>query len=160
MVKYTFKPQHQNLYSPYRSLYITCGINKENLFKITSFTSLWSFPWFSWRLCFIQQWYCLEKLAASHSQRFEADLIAKYEIYSYIHLYIYIYIYIYIIFSEVSVNQKLRVSLQSIFSNWVSSDVLYDLFGILFSALYFKSRIFFHMISYQNGISFLSINII
>ena len=158
MVKYTFKPQHQNLYSPYRSLYITCGINKENLFKITSFTCLWSFPWFSWRLCFIAQWYCLEKLDASHSQRFEADLIAKYEIYSYIHLYIYIYIYI--IFSEVSVNQKLRVSLQSIFSNWVSSDVLYDLFGILFSALYFKSRIFFHMISYQNGISFLSINII
>ena len=44
LVKYTFKPQHQNVYSPYRSLYITCDINKENLFKITSFTSLWSFP--------------------------------------------------------------------------------------------------------------------
>ena len=89
MVKYTFKPQHQNVYSPYRSLYITCDINKENLFKITSFTSLWSFLWFSWRLCFIQQWYCLENLDVNHSQRFEADLIAKYEIYSYIHLCIY-----------------------------------------------------------------------
>ena len=62
-------------------------------------------------------------------------------------------------FSQVSVNQKLRVSLKSFF-NWVSFDVLYDLFGILFSALYFKSRIFFHMISDQTGISFLSINII
>ena len=142
MVKCTFKPQHQNVYSPYRSLYITCDINKENLFKITSFTSLWSFPWFSWRLCFIQQWYCLEKLAARHSQRFEADLIAKYEIYS------YIYVYIYNLISQVSVNQKL------------SFDVFYDLFGILFSALYFKSRVFFHMISDQTGISFLSINII
>ena len=40
LIKYSIKLQHQNLYSPYRSLYITCGINKENLFKITSFTSL------------------------------------------------------------------------------------------------------------------------
>ena len=84
----------------------------------------------------------MEKLAASHSQRFEADLIAKYEIYS------YIYVYIYNLISQVSVNQKL------------SFDVFYDLFGILFSALYFKSRVFFHMISDQTGISFLSINII
>ena len=86
----------------------------------------------------------MEKLAASHSQRFEADLIAKYEIYSYIYVYIYIYNFI----SQVSENQKL------------SFDVLYDLFGILFSALYFKSRVIFHMISDQTGISFLSINII
>ena len=81
----------------------------------------------------------MEKLDVNHSQRFEADLIAKYEIYSYIHFYIYNFI------SQVSVNQKL------------SFDVLYDLFGILFSALYFKSRVFFHMISDQTGISFLSI---
>ena len=66
----------------------------------------------------------------------------------FIHIYIYnIYIYIYNFMSQVSVNQKL------------SFDVLYDLFGILFSALYFKSRVFFYMISYQTGISFLSINI-
>ena len=93
MVKCTFKPQHQNVYFPYRSLYITCDINKENLFKITSLTSLWSFLWFSWRLCFIQQWYCLEKLDVNHSQSFEADLIAKYEIYSYIYIYIYMQFY-------------------------------------------------------------------
>ena len=64
----------------------------------------------------------------------------------FIHIYIY-NIYIYNFMSQVSVNQKL------------SFDVLYDLFGILFSALYFKSRVFFYMISYQTGISFLSINI-
>ena len=90
MVKYTFKPQHQNVYSPYRSLYITCDINKENLLQITSFTSLWSFLWFSWRLCFVQQWYCLEKLAARR-----ISLVST----KFIHIYIYnIYIYIYIFF--------------------------------------------------------------
>ena len=34
---------------------------------IQSFFSWWSFPLFSWHQCVIQQWYCHEKLDASHS---------------------------------------------------------------------------------------------
>ena len=74
--------------------------------------------------------------------------------------FIHIYIYVYIIFFTGKCNTKAQSVFKIIFFNLVNFDVLYDLFGILFSALYFKSRVFFYMISYQTGISFLSINII
>ena len=79
----------------------------------------------------------------------------------FIHIYIYnIYIYIYFFFSAGKCKSKAQSEFKIIFFNWVSFDVLYNLFGILFSASYFKSRVFFYMINYQTGISFLSINII
>ena len=34
---------------------------------IKSFCAWWSFPLFSWPQCLIQEWYCEEKLDASHS---------------------------------------------------------------------------------------------
>ena len=61
-------PWSQYAYSPYSSLQLSTGIEKENLFNNQkSFLSWWSFPLFSWRYCLIQGWYCMEKLDASRS---------------------------------------------------------------------------------------------
>ena len=43
-----FTPKHQYPDSPYSSLYISFGTDKENLFEDQSFLCWWSFPLFSW----------------------------------------------------------------------------------------------------------------
>ena len=40
----------------------------EFLKTIKGFSSMWSFPLFSWPYCLIRRWYCTEKLDASLSQ--------------------------------------------------------------------------------------------
>ena len=49
------------------SWYNSNGFDKENLLNNQGFLSWWSFPLFSWPFCFIQGWYCKEKLDVSQS---------------------------------------------------------------------------------------------
>ena len=62
-----FTPSHQYPYSPYSSLYVSIGLDKENLFYHQSFSGWQSFPLFLWYWWMIQQYYCKDNLDAGHS---------------------------------------------------------------------------------------------
>ena len=74
---YPFTPKHQYAYSPYCSLYISLGADKENLFNNQSFFSWWSFTLFLWPYFLIQGWYYIKKLEASHSYGYRVDALAR-----------------------------------------------------------------------------------
>ena len=62
-----FTPKPQNPYSPYASLYIIFGTNKENYFSNKSFLSWRSSPLLSWSYWMFKQYYSEEKLDSEPS---------------------------------------------------------------------------------------------